>query len=73
MEKIRAERRKAKANKSKYTGTGNDGLSFSSSGGRYGGFGSDSLGSSSFSNYGSGGEGYGAHASGYDRGSLFAL
>ena len=41
VEKIRAERRKAKANKSKYVGTGNDGMSFSSDGGRYGGFGND--------------------------------
>ncbi|KAF7365619.1 ENTH-domain-containing protein [Mycena venus] len=51
VDKIRSERRKAKANKHKYTGTGNDGgMSFSSdSGGRYGGFGSDSLG------YGGGG------------------
>ncbi|KIK69928.1 hypothetical protein GYMLUDRAFT_34331 [Collybiopsis luxurians FD-317 M1] len=52
VETIRAERRKAKANKSKYTGTGSDGMSFSSGGSRYGGFGSDSLaygGSSSFS------------------------
>jgi epsin len=46
-------------NKNKYTGTGNDGMSFSSSsssGGRYGGFGSDSLysgsGSGSSGNYG---------------------
>lgn len=51
VEKIRAERRKAKANKSKYVGTGNDGMSFggmnfeSSGGGRYGGFGNDSLNS----------------------------
>ncbi|KAJ7726484.1 hypothetical protein B0H16DRAFT_264895 [Mycena metata] len=46
VDKIRSERRKAKANKHKYTGTGNDGgMSFASeSGGRYGGFGSDSLG-----------------------------
>jgi len=48
VEKIRAERRKAKANKSKYIGVGNDGfsgsMSFESGGGRYGGFGSDSLG-----------------------------
>ncbi|KAK0487109.1 hypothetical protein IW261DRAFT_1445927 [Armillaria novae-zelandiae] len=49
VEKIRAERRKAKANKHKYTGTGNDGLSFSSGGSRYGGFGSDSLGGGSYS------------------------
>ncbi|KAH7337018.1 hypothetical protein B0J17DRAFT_665880 [Rhizoctonia solani] len=44
VEKIRLERRKAKTNRNKYTGTGNDGLSFSSGGGRYGGFGSESLG-----------------------------
>ncbi|KAG7088849.1 hypothetical protein E1B28_012803 [Marasmius oreades] len=66
VEKIRIERRKAKANKSKYTGQGSDGMSFSSGGGRYGGFGNDSGysgsyggggGSSSYGNerYGSGG------------------
>ncbi|KAF9068587.1 hypothetical protein BDP27DRAFT_1224022 [Rhodocollybia butyracea] len=46
VEHIRAERRKAKANKSKYIGTGNDGMAFSGGGGgsRYGGFGNDSLG-----------------------------
>ncbi|KAK4689446.1 hypothetical protein P7C73_g664, partial [Tremellales sp. Uapishka_1] len=47
VEKIRQERRKAKANKNKYGGTGNDGssLSFTSaSGGRYGGFGSETVG-----------------------------
>ena len=49
MEKIRGERRKAKNNRNKYTGTGNDSMSFSSGGDRYGGFGSDSLG------YGGGG------------------
>jgi epsin len=46
VEKIRAERRKAKANKSKFTGVGNDGMGFGGGGGggsRYGGFGSDSL------------------------------
>ncbi|KAI0354799.1 ENTH-domain-containing protein [Trametes cingulata] len=48
VEKIRAERRKAKANRNKYTGVGNDPMSFGS-GGRYGGFGSESLG------YGGGG------------------
>ena len=52
VEKIRQERRKAKANRNKYTGTGNDGLSFATSGGsRYGGFGSESGG------YGGGGDG----------------
>jgi epsin len=63
VEKIRAERRKAKANKSKYIGVGNDGfsgsISFESGGGRYGGFGSDSLGgggggSSTYGSYGNG-------------------
>lgn len=57
VEKIRAERRKAKTNKSKYVGVGNDGMtgmSFSGSGGRYGGFGSDSLGGGSGSSYGNG-------------------
>ena len=44
VEKIRGERRKAKANKHKYTGTGNDGFGLSGGGGsRYGGFGNDSL------------------------------
>lgn len=53
LDKVRQERRKAKANRSKYTGVGNDGSggggpSFTSaSGSRYGGFGSDSLGSGS--------------------------
>ncbi|KAG8961609.1 Epsin-3, clathrin recruitment and traffic between the Golgi and endosome [Tulasnella sp. 419] len=45
LDRVRTERRKAKVNRNKYTGTGNDGLSFASaSGSRYGGFGSDSLG-----------------------------
>ena len=57
VDKIRAERRKAKANKSKYTGTGNDGMSFGSSGSRYGGFGSESAG------YGAGG-----YSGSYERG-----
>ena len=75
VDRIRAERRKAKANKNKYTGVGNDGMSFSGSfggggSGRYGGFGSDSLGGgSSYSGYDSSG-GYGSRASGYDRGRL---
>ncbi|KZV64163.1 ENTH-domain-containing protein [Peniophora sp. CONT] len=75
VEKIRNERRKAKQNKNKYTGVGNDGMSFTGSfggggSGRYGGFGSDSLGgggSSSYSNYDGSGAGYGSRASGYDR------
>ncbi|KAI0076762.1 ENTH-domain-containing protein [Panus rudis PR-1116 ss-1] len=53
VEKIRTERRKAKQNKHKYIGTGNDALSFSSGGSRYGGFGSESLGyGASSSSYG---------------------
>nr|ODO01221.1 ENTH domain-containing protein c [Cryptococcus depauperatus CBS 7855] len=48
VEKIRAERRKARANKNKYQGVGNDGSNFATAvGGRYGGFGSDSLGDGS--------------------------
>ena len=42
VDKIRAERRKAKANRSKYVGTGNNPMSFTSD--RYGGFGSDTFG-----------------------------
>lgn len=61
VEKIRAERRKAKSNKSKYTGVGSDGWGPASSGARYGGFGSDS--------YGSGGSGhYGGNYDGEDDG-----
>lgn len=55
MEKIRVERRKAKTNRNKYTGAGNDSFSFSSGGSRYGGFGSESVGyggSSSSASYG---------------------
>jgi epsin len=54
VEKIRSERRKAKANRNKYTGVGSDGLTlgFESGGGRYGG---DSLGSSYNGSYGNGG------------------
>ncbi|KAJ7258748.1 hypothetical protein B0H12DRAFT_1201785 [Mycena haematopus] len=57
VDKIRSERRKAKANKHKYTGTGNDGgMSFASdSGGRYGGFGNDSVGYGGGDYYNSGG------------------
>jgi epsin len=45
VEKIRTERRKAKANKNKYQGQGNDGgMSFvTATGSRYGGFGSESV------------------------------
>ena len=59
VEKIRQERKKAKANRSKYVGTGNDGFSFGGSGGRYGGFGNEG---------GSYSGDYGSNASGYDRG-----
>ena len=63
VEKIRTERRKAKANKHKYTGTGNDAMSFTSGGSRYGGFGSDS-----FSSYSGGGYGGGGSSSSYNGG-----
>ena len=66
VEKIRGERRKAKANKNKYVGVGNDGfgggMSFESGGGsRYGGFGSDSLG----------GGGTGSYSGNYSNGTMF--
>ncbi|CAE6413666.1 unnamed protein product [Rhizoctonia solani] len=70
VEKIRSERRKAKTNRNKYTGTGSDGLSFSSGGGRYGGFGSESLGGGSGGGgnydreYGSGGGGSSSYGGG---------
>jgi epsin len=57
VEKIRAERRKAKANRHKYTGTGNDGMGFGS-GGRYGGFEGGSYGNSGGSYNGGGGSSY---------------
>jgi hypothetical protein len=60
VDKIRQERKKAKANKTKYVGSGNDGFS-SFGGGRYGGFGNDS---------GSYSGDYGTSASGYERGGL---
>ncbi|WWC64895.1 uncharacterized protein I303_107509 [Kwoniella dejecticola CBS 10117] len=62
VDKIRQERRKAKSNKNKYQGGGNDGgMSFITPGGsRYGGFGSDSLGGG-----GRGGSGGGAGGSRY--------
>ncbi|KAG6845613.1 hypothetical protein H0H87_006666 [Tephrocybe sp. NHM501043] len=67
VEKIRSERRKAKANKNKYVGVGNDGfsgggMSFSTGGGRYGGFGSEELGG------GGGGGRYGNEYGGYGAG-----
>ncbi|KAI9436562.1 hypothetical protein H4582DRAFT_2112028 [Lactarius indigo] len=63
VDKIRRERKEAKANRTKYVGTGNDGFSFSSGGGRYGGFGNDSF--SGGSNYSGD---YGTNASGFERG-----
>ncbi|KAG8733854.1 Epsin-3, clathrin recruitment and traffic between the Golgi and endosome [Ceratobasidium sp. 423] len=71
VEKIRSERRKAKTNRNKYTGTGSDGLSFSSGGGRYGGFGSESLGGGGGSydrDYSSGGGGSSSYGGGYGGG-----
>ncbi|KAI0671148.1 hypothetical protein C8Q78DRAFT_1079077 [Trametes maxima] len=58
VEKIRGERRKAKANKHKYTGVGNDPMSFTSGGSRYGGFGSESLGYGGGGSYSGGGGSY---------------
>ncbi|KAG6900345.1 hypothetical protein C0993_012302 [Termitomyces sp. T159_Od127] len=53
VEKIRAERRKAKANKNKYTGIGNDGWggTFSGGGSRFGGFGSDDVSGNDYGAY----------------------
>lgn len=64
VERIRTERKKARASKSKYTGVeGGVGGGFSSgSGGRYGGFGSESAG------YGGGGGGTNANFGGYSGG-----
>jgi len=67
IDKIRRERKEAKANRSKYVGTGNDGFSFSSGGGRYGGFGSDSLGGGGGGGGGSYSGDYGTNASGFER------
>jgi len=55
VEKIRTERRKAKTNKTKYTGVGNEGWGPTSTGTRYGGFGNDSVGSGGGGSYGGGG------------------
>lgn len=52
VEKIRAERRKAKSNKAKYTGISNEGWGPTSSGTRYGGFGSDGFSSGGGGSYG---------------------
>jgi epsin len=61
VDKIRQERKKAKANRSKYVGTGNDGFS---GGGRYGGFGNESYSGGNYSGD------YGTNASGYDQGMI---
>jgi epsin len=67
VDKIRGERRKAKANRHKYTGTGNDGMSFGASGSRYGGFGSEGgFSGGSYSGGGGGGEGTRGNSN-YDR------
>ncbi|KAI1313960.1 hypothetical protein F5Y03DRAFT_708 [Xylaria venustula] len=61
VERIRAERKKARANKTKYTGVEGGamaGFSGSSSSGRYGGFGSESAG------YGGSSAGYGGYSGG---------
>ncbi|KIJ62654.1 hypothetical protein HYDPIDRAFT_94170 [Hydnomerulius pinastri MD-312] len=63
VDAIRQERRKAKTNRNKYVGTGNDPMSFTTGSSRFGGFGSDSLGG------GSGGY-YGDRMSGRDGGDL---
>ncbi|KAG1715713.1 hypothetical protein ID866_1429 [Astraeus odoratus] len=71
VENIRLERRKAKANRHKYTGTGNDPMSFTSGGSRYGGFGSDSFSGGSNSYYGdrmSGRDDFGGSFSGSNSG-----
>jgi epsin len=87
VERIRTERRKAKANKTKYTGVGSDGMAFSSgSGGRYGGFGSESMsgggGGGSGGDYpregsryggGGGGSSRGGGSSSYDQGECLIL
>ncbi|KZT59407.1 ENTH-domain-containing protein [Calocera cornea HHB12733] len=68
VEKIRTERRKAKANRTKYIGVGSDGSNFGSSG-RYSGFGSEGAGSGggSYSGYGNENSGYGGGGSSYDQ------
>jgi hypothetical protein len=48
-EKIRAERKKAKAARTKYTGVGSDEGGFGGSGKKYGGFGSEDLSYGSYS------------------------
>ncbi len=59
VERIRAERKKARTNKAKYTGVEGGAMSgFSGSSGRYGGFGSESAG------YGASSAGYGGYSGG---------
>lgn len=71
LDRVRQERRKAKANRNKYTGVGNDGSggggpSFTSTAGsRYGGFGSDSFYEGGSSSGKGGGGGGGGHSSGF--------
>ncbi|KAL5501904.1 ENT3 [Sanghuangporus vaninii] len=62
VDRIRTERRKAKMNKNKYVGTGNDPMSFGT--GRYGGFGSDTFGSGRGYGGGSYDSGYGGYGGG---------
>ncbi|OCB91075.1 ENTH-domain-containing protein [Sanghuangporus baumii] len=62
VDRIRAERRKAKTNRNKYVGSGNDPMSFGS--GRYGGFGSDTFGSGRGYGGGSYDSGYGGYGGG---------
>ncbi|PSR97264.1 hypothetical protein BD289DRAFT_113822 [Coniella lustricola] len=52
VDRIRAERKKARANKTKYTGVEGGGGGFSGSSSRYGGFGSETGGSSGNGGYG---------------------
>lgn len=44
LDRVRAERRKAKANRNKYTGTGSETSSFTTGSSRYGGFGNEGAG-----------------------------
>lgn len=62
LDRIRQERRKAKANRAKYTGVGSEGGSFGTGGSRYGGFGNDEYGG------GGGGGSSSGYGGGYDRG-----
>lgn len=68
VDKIRSERRKAKANRNKYVGIASDNM-------RYGGFGNTSGygGGGGGGSYGGGGSGGGGGSSSYDRGSLCSL